>query len=191
MPSSYPDTITTVAKAVQALAPASVLDIGCGFGKYGMLCREYLDIWWLRYRRQEWKVRIDAVEAFELYLTPVHWYIYNNIYIGDIRELVNKLDNYNVVLMFDVIEHFEKQEGLELLEKIKAKCGNILLSTPSIKIVTDDAFGNPYQEHKSFWKPEDFGNDPGVLETEPLLLVCLKGYAYNQVEKPKVKRRKS
>lgn len=195
MPTSFPDTITTVVKAIQALAPASVLDIGCGFGKYGLLCREYLDIWWLRYRKQEWRVRIDAVEAFELYLTPVHWYIYNNIYIGDIRQLIDRLDSYNVVLMLDVIEHFEKQEGLELLEKVKSKCGNILLSTPAFKIITDDEFGNPYQEHKSFWELSDFGNNPGVLETEPLLLVCLKGYAYGrtpvvEAKKPEVKKRK-
>ena len=178
MPTSFPNTITTVVQAVQALAPASVLDVGCGFGKYGLLCREYLDVWWNRYRRQDWRVRIDAVEAFELYLTPVHWYIYNNIYIGDIRDLVEKLDTYNVVIMLDIIEHFEKEEGLELLERIKAKCGNILLSTPSVRVVTDDALGNPYQEHKSFWQLEDFGDDPGVLETEPLLLLSLKGYCY-------------
>jgi len=175
MPTSYPNTITTVVRAIHALAPASVLDIGCGFGKYGLLCREYLDVWWLRYRRQEWKVRIDAVEVFEQYLTPVHWYIYNNIYIGDIRELINKLDNYDLVLMFDIIEHFEKQEGLDLLEKIKSKCKNILLSTPASKIRTMDIMGNTHQEHKSLWELEDFGKNFSVLETNPLLLVRLGG----------------
>ena len=25
--------------------PSSVLDIGTGFGKYGLLCREYLELW--------------------------------------------------------------------------------------------------------------------------------------------------
>ena len=178
MPTSFPDPITTVVKALEALAPASVLDIGCGFGKYGLLCREYLDVWWLRYRRQDWRVRIDAVEAFEAYLTPVHWYVYNEIYIGDVRELVEELPSYNLVLMMDVIEHLEKEEGMELLESLKKKCGNILLSTPAIPITARSGLGNPYQEHKSFWEIRDFGDDPGVLETEPLLVVCLKGYAY-------------
>ena len=26
------------------LQPKSVLDVGCGFGKWGYLCREYLDV---------------------------------------------------------------------------------------------------------------------------------------------------
>ena len=175
MPTSYPNTITTVVETIQALAPASILDIGCGFGKYGLLCREYLDIWFLRYRKQEWATRIDAVEVFEQYLTPVHWYIYNNIYIGDIKELVDKLDNYDLALMFDIIEHFEKQEGLDLLAKIKNKCKNILLSTPSTPIRTMDIMGNIHQEHKSLWKLEDFGKNFSVLETSPLLLVRLGG----------------
>ena len=28
-----------------ALKPFSILDIGSGFGKYGVLCREYLELW--------------------------------------------------------------------------------------------------------------------------------------------------
>jgi len=178
MPTSFPNTISTVVQAVQKLAPASILDIGPGFGKYGLLCREYLDVWWQRYPRREWKVRIDAVEAFEPYLTPVHRYVYNHLYVGDVGKFVDDLDAYNLVLMMDVIEHFEKEEGLILLEKIKNKCGNILLSTPAMEVETGDVMGNPYQAHKSLWRLEDFGKDPGVLETWPLLLVCLKGYCF-------------
>jgi hypothetical protein len=50
--------------------PNSVLDIGTGFGKYGLLCREYLELWDGRQNYDKFLRRIDGVEAFESYITP-------------------------------------------------------------------------------------------------------------------------
>jgi hypothetical protein len=100
-----------------ALKPFSVLDIGSGFGKYGVLCREYLELW---DGRQEYNFlrRIDGVEAFKNYITPLHKFIYNNIYTENIIDLVKKLDyTYDLVLLTDVLEHFTKDEGEWLLKK--------------------------------------------------------------------------
>ena len=54
-----------------ALKPFSVLDIGSGFGKYGVLCREYLELW---DGRQEYKFlrRIDESRSSK---TILHLYI--------------------------------------------------------------------------------------------------------------------
>lgn len=92
MPTSYPENISSIICFIRHLKPKSVLDIGPGFGKYGLLCREYLDIWnkWT-YSKDKWDIRIDAIEAFANYITPVHKYIYNNIYIGDAKELIRIL----------------------------------------------------------------------------------------------------
>ena len=70
-----------------SLQPFSVLDVGSGFGKYGVLCREYLELW---DGRQEYKFirRIDGVEAFENYITPLHKFIYNNIYTENIIDFI-------------------------------------------------------------------------------------------------------
>ena len=62
--------------------PHSVLDIGPGFGKYGVLCREFLEIWDGRYE-YKFKRRIDCVEVFPDYITDLHRYIYNSIYTAD------------------------------------------------------------------------------------------------------------
>ena len=45
MPTSDMHNIVPILTIMQHLQPRSVLDIGCGFGKYGVLLREYLDIW--------------------------------------------------------------------------------------------------------------------------------------------------
>ena len=104
-----------------SVKPFSVLDVGSGFGKYGVLCREYLELW---DGREEYKFlrRIDGVEVFENYITPLHKYIYNNIYTENIINLVNNLDySYDLVLLIDVLEHFSKEEGLLLLNKLFKK----------------------------------------------------------------------
>ena len=64
MPTSYFEAIPDLIAAVKAESPESVLDVGIGFGKYGLLLREVLDVAALRYRREDWHVRIDGVEAF-------------------------------------------------------------------------------------------------------------------------------
>jgi hypothetical protein len=50
------------------LNPSSVLDIGTGFGKYGLLCCEYLKLWDGRENYSHFLRRIDGVEAFEIIL---------------------------------------------------------------------------------------------------------------------------
>ena len=50
---SNPMQISFVLDAILQLNPSSVLDIGCGSGKYGVLLREYLP-----------KARIDGIEGF-------------------------------------------------------------------------------------------------------------------------------
>jgi hypothetical protein len=132
MPTSYPENISSIICFIRSLKPKSVLDIGPGFGKYGLLCREYLDIWnkWV-YAKDKWSVRIDCLEAFPDYITPVHKYIYNNIYIGDAIEVIPTLKSkYEIALLIDVFEHFTKEEGEKLISNLKKKAKSILIAIP-------------------------------------------------------------
>ena len=45
MPSSQYYHISKIMEMIISLNPKSVLDIGSGFGKFGVLCREYLELW--------------------------------------------------------------------------------------------------------------------------------------------------
>ena len=138
-----------------SLQPFSVLDVGSGFGKYGVLCREYLELW---DGRQEYKFirRIDGVEVFENYITPLHKFIYNNIYTENIIDLVKKLDfTYDLVLLIDVLEHFPKEEGVWLLNNLLSKNKGVLINTPKKPSAQKDAFDNIFETHKSSWKKEE------------------------------------
>jgi hypothetical protein len=134
------------------LKPDSILDIGVGFGKYGVLCREYLELWDGRGRYSEFIRRIDGVEAFQNYITPLHRFVYSNIYVDDALDLIDKLDfNYDLVLLIDVLEHFKKEDGQLLLNKILRKNKALLVSTPKKVSDQKDAFNNTYEIHQSQW----------------------------------------
>ncbi len=67
MPTSDLHNIAPVISVMSRLNPRSVLDIGCGFGKYGVLLREYLDVAHGRVDRETWEVRLEAIDAFAGY----------------------------------------------------------------------------------------------------------------------------
>ncbi len=162
MPSSQHYHISKIMDLIMALKPKSVLDIGAGYGKYGVLCREYLELWDGRQNYYERLRRIDGVEVFENYITPLHKYVYDHIYIGDIIKLVSQIDfKYDLVLLIDVLEHFSKLEGESLMTKLLEKNIGILISTPRKPTVQKEAFGNVYESHRSRWRKQElarFGN---------------------------------
>lgn len=167
MPTSVPYCIPTIAGVARQILPASVLDVGVGFGKYGVLFREYLEIWEMRnvgdYDRSRWKTRIDGIEATAEYLTPLHEYIYDKIHIGDVRTIIDSLGLYDVVIMGDVLEHFDKQAGTELLEALYAHTNKCLLLTfPENCAINHNVLENPFESHRSSWSRKDFSRFPRV-----------------------------
>lgn len=160
MPSSHHYQLTPIVDLIMSLNPQSILDVGAGFGKFGVLCREYLELWDGRYQ-YTFKRKIDCVEAFGEYITPLHKFIYDKIYVADIAKLINELHyTYDLVLLIDVLEHFEKQQGTDLLNKLLDKNKGVLVSTPKEFFAQGPGFGNDYEIHKSHWSTqelEEFG----------------------------------
>jgi len=180
MPSSQVAQIGTVMELVLATRPMSVLDIGVGFGKYGFLCREYLELWDGREVYSDWQRNIDGIEAFPKYITPMHDYIYNNIYIGDAQEVVPQLiekgKEYDLILMIDVIEHFSIDDGMNLLRSCSKISKACLVSTPLNASPQGAAFENDYETHRSQWRQEHFGEFPNkvIIPNARALLAYLR-----------------
>src|SRR5687767_4514446 len=76
VPTSHFHQINEIVELIKRTAPDSLLDVGVGFGKFGLLAREYLDVWNERLDKKDWKARIEGVEVFPQYLTPVHHHVY-------------------------------------------------------------------------------------------------------------------
>lgn len=140
--------------------PGSILDIGVGFGKYGVMLREVFDIPYLRYEKDQWVIKLDGVEGFRKYQNPIHDYVYNEVFYGDIRTIVHTLpQNYDTILLIDVLEHFEKEEGKQLLRDLLKKTNkSLILSTPLNPDVQLEYLGNTLEAHKSRWTIVDFAD---------------------------------
>lgn len=153
MPSGRPNIISPVIDLIMKINPDSILDVGSGFGKWGFLLREYLEVWQGRLYPKDWKKRIDAIEIFTEY-TKLPWYavIYNNIYNQDITEYDGILANYDLVLFMDVVEHVDKEKGLEMLKKAR----HWIVSTPNYVSGQSAIFGNAHEAHISEWSQNDF-----------------------------------
>jgi hypothetical protein len=168
MPSSFPDALSVVAAWVQALQPTSVLDVGIGFGKYGLLFREYLDVSpraerGEAYRTADAAVRIDGVEAYEPYLGALQRAIYDHVWVGDALAVLPTLPRYDLVFAADVLEHFTREDGERFLEAAAAHAAlGVLIVTPALELEQHDVFGNPFERHRSFWTPDDFARRVGA-----------------------------
>jgi len=172
MPSSNILLISCVCMRIRELMPDSVLDIGIGFGKYGFLAREYLDIYEFRYQRNEWRIRIDGIEIFSKYIDELQRLIYDNIYIGDALDGLKRLGNYDLILLIDVIEHLEKERAKQLLKLVGEKSKTALVATP-IRVKSIGAqfmkYGNKYEMHVSNWRREELEQFGDVTAVAPHL----------------------
>lgn len=179
MPVSDHLQISQILDETVRLKPRSILDVGCGIGIYGALCRVYLegdnlyDRENLTFNKKEnWKIKIDCIEGFEKYITDLHRAVYNEIFIDDARKVLNNLNNkaYELVLAIDILEHFQKEDGIAFIKELKRVGKNVIIATPAEpqkQIVPE----NPLEDHRSCWSKEElqsFGFD--IVKETPSLI---------------------
>lgn len=168
MPSSRPDAIPEVIHLLRQLKPQSILDVGVGFGKWGHLFREYTDIVAAeqdpaRYRRDHWQVRIEGIEGHAAYLTDMHRFLYNHLWVGNAQDLLPALDRFDLVFLGDVIEHMDKADGMRLLGHALAKASKaVIVSTPKFETGQGGLCANELERHHSLWTAKDFKSFPNA-----------------------------
>ena len=158
MPISSLENLHPVSSFIFDLRPQSVLDIGVGFGTYGVLSRQILDIAPERFQKNDWQTRIVGIEACEDYRTPVWDYVYDKVHVGDAQQLVPTLGRFDLALLCDVIEHFEKEAGLAHIRTTLEHAKVMIVSTPLVWMDGDNRYNtaNPYMHHRSLWCESDF-----------------------------------
>ena len=158
MPTSWYQAVPAIIDLVHMDGPQSILDIGVGFGKYGVLLRESIDIPYERYDKETWHLQLDGIEGFEGYNNPIHDYVYNKMYYGNIFSVLPTLEQkYDTLLLIDVLEHFEKEEGLRLIEGLlEVTNKSLIVSTPIMPAPQGEYLGNILETHKCRWNIVDF-----------------------------------
>jgi hypothetical protein len=136
MPYSFDFYNKEVLNIVCLLAPnGKILEVGPGCGKYG------------KELKKSFPDGIDAIEIFESYIERFNLEsVYRKIYIGDVRNVCLESDDYEIVIMGDVIEHMLIKDAQAVIKTFsKANCG-IIAMVPYL-YPQDECFDNPHEAH--------------------------------------------
>lgn len=156
MPTSHHQQLNEIVGLIISINPKSLLDIGVGFGKYGVLAREYLELWDGRSKYRDWTHRIDGIEIYRDYKNQIYESVYNTIYWGNALEILPNLTHqYDLILAIDVLEHFTREDGLAFIDMCMNQSKNLIVSTPVSLSSQGAAFGNQHEAHQSTWFTRD------------------------------------
>jgi len=180
MPCSRPSALAPVCNRIMEKNPMSVLDIGIGFGKFGFLAREYTDVFRGRYFNP--KTRIDGIEIFEKYIGRLQREIYDNIYIGNVMDILPTLGDYDTIICSDVLEHLNEKDGFILLDLIEKKSRFAMIVTP-VRVLRQEAlYNNEYERHISVWPRETLSKWGEVFQFENAYLLEISSVAVAQAK---------
>jgi SAM-dependent methyltransferase len=172
MPTSSFDHVSSVMHIIEQAQPGSILDVGVGFGKWGILCREMLEAKHGRLQPADWRLRIDGIEIHAGYENPLWHLAYGHIFRGDATALIDDMDQYDLIVAGDVIEHLDKDAGKELLRKLVQHGKLVVVATPRGYMEQGELLGNEYEAHRSGWEAQDLAEFPHVCWDTGLTFVA-------------------
>lgn len=119
-----------------------VLEIGCG--NNSLLVRSSMIV--------QRKLKVTGIDIFKPYVDYHNARnIYQVCYHADITAVEFELDQFDVVVCMDVLEHLTKDEGIKLLSDMTMWARTVIVTTPNGFIPGVPQDSNKYREHKSGW----------------------------------------
>jgi hypothetical protein len=120
-----------------------ILDLGIGVGGFGKRIKT----------RIQAPTRITGVEVWEKYKSD-KWAYYDEIVIDEISAFLAGNDRaFDFILLIDVLEHFERAHGEEVLSDLKRRARRaVIVSTPTTDYPQGPFGGNPYEIHRCIWR---------------------------------------
>ncbi len=158
MPYSHPWKISSLVAVMLKYAPDSILDVGAGEGMYGFLARHHL------VNQAVWEgvgdassLRIDAIEGYEPYITDNMRLAYDEIIVEDALTALGNIENhsYDLVLALDILEHFDRLDGLYFLQECRRVGRLTIIATPN-HFIHQESAENPLENHRSIWRRREF-----------------------------------
>ena len=151
MPTSDHRQISRILDVVMELRPMSVLDVGAGTGKWGLLLREYLDLW---VHQASGASCIEGVEIWKPYIGPIHRLAYDAVFNMDVMDLLeNPPHRWDLILAVDVVEHLQPEDCPRFLDLGRKAAKHLVIVTPRKLVKQGAVNGNPYEEHLTRWAP--------------------------------------
>jgi hypothetical protein len=196
MPTSPYAHLHSFAEFLDQMRPSSILDIGLGNGQLGFIARDLLDVrLGGRHGRDDWRLQLDGIEILEDLIQDHQRAIYNQIHIGDAYEAIDALGSYDMIVLGDILKHFDKDRGWLFLDRCfrhakKSVCLLVTLGEGS----RDTAFGpDPHGQQHSVWSQdefESFSSDRKICDCQAgpygAFLIEKQNYIDHRVERLKV-----
>lgn len=136
--------IPWVVEVISRERPKTLLDAGAGRGKFGVLARESGTL-----------ERVDGIDIAPPRIASA----YDHFYVGDLRDLDRILPPdapvYDLAIFIEAIEHFEKPDAWEFLDRLTRRARRVLVTTP-FGFRRQEIAGLPYETHRSGWYPREF-----------------------------------
>ena len=152
MPFSSVDYIPPVVRKLYQFDFTTVLDLGCGIGQWGYVIRFHHDLMHNRMKPEQWQKTILGVEVHDPYNNPV-WGLYDRVEEAEIAAFINEGHRHDLIMMVEVLEHFDKATGIAVLKKIADRCQHFIFSFSNID--QGPWHGNNYEAHRSRWTREE------------------------------------
>lgn len=156
MPIGASSAVPWIAKHLVSTRPARVLDLGVGFGMNGAIVRQWLDG-----GVRPWKTALFGVEGWSNYRNPL-WELYDAMFVQRIEDFLTSGSNlFDCVILGDVIEHLEKDDGRHLVDQIKLRVsgnGHLIVVTPAEFFEQSAVYGNELEVHRSAWTASDLSS---------------------------------
>jgi hypothetical protein len=166
MPFSNLEQITPIILEIKKMRPKSLIDVGCGLGVYGFLCRIYLELYGDDknfFKKLKgiipWDVRIDAIEGFEDYMEFIPRWAYDYIIFESASSALKKIPDkkYDLVLALAILEHFSKEDALIFLRELQRIGKKIIVSVPK-EWHEQTVPENELETHRSHWTEKDLSS---------------------------------
>jgi SAM-dependent methyltransferase len=165
----------TIESLLEYFHPATILDIGCGAGKYGRMAKEILP------DSQSFGIEIenDYIEKFGLKE------VYSNIRCMDaVRLIETDTDkNYDLVILGDSLEHLRKSDGIDLLNFLVYRTKLIIIIYPH-QYLQNSVEGYKAEAHISVWTEHDFQwcEHLPIISIETQRLIIIRGYIESEIK---------
>lgn len=140
------DTFVSLLKKELA-STSTAIDFGCGSGAR------------LKFSGALSNCLVDGVDAHGESLELAKVSGYHKTFKSEILPFASSLasESYGAAMAIDVIEHFNEQDGRELLaQMIRIAKFKVIIMTPTGFLPQPAAPDNPFQEHRSGWFPKQF-----------------------------------
>lgn len=162
----------------RSFCPMKVLDVGPGAGVYADLIHEVESQLIQKAARKafdgsgswgevtkcfESEIMITGLEIYEPYIEQFGLkQKYDQLIKGDIVNLVEKIENFDLIIFGDVLEHLKKEVALKVWKKAKERSRFLWLSMPvrpapdlnwyvGYNQPPEDYAKNPHEKHVHMW----------------------------------------